>query len=82
MFPDTIGGSWDDEGEELLACPQWLGLEDARHGQLSVPCWEEHDQGHHLLLRQKHVALRHLTDGRQGVLKIHGLAIHFSFVLR
>ena len=64
----TVDASGYDEGEELLARPQGLGLEDAGHGQLSVPGGEEHDERHHLLLVQEHVSLGHFTDGRQGVL--------------
>ena len=64
----AVDGAGDDEGEELLAGPQWLGLQDGGHRQLAVPAGQEHEQGHHQLLLQEHVALGHLTHGAEGVL--------------
>ena len=46
----AVDTAWDDEGEELLAAPHGLGLEDTRHGHVPVPARQEHQQVHHLLL--------------------------------
>jgi len=68
MKPLAVHVSGDDEGEELLAGPQRLWLDDGRNGELSVPGRQEHDQRHHVFLRQEDVSLRHLSDGCQRVL--------------
>lgn len=66
--PHAVDVSGNDEREELFAGPHRFRLNDGRNGELSVPGGQEHDEGHHVFLRQEDVALRHLAHRRQRVL--------------
>jgi len=66
--PLAVHVARDDEGKQLLAGPQRLRLDDCRHGKLTVPSRQEHDQCHHVLLREEDVSLCHFSDGGQRVL--------------
>ena len=51
---------WTDKGKHLFPTPQWLGLQDTRIGNMTVPICHPHEDVHHHILLNKYVALRHL----------------------
>ena len=64
MKSHTVDVAGDDEREQLFSGPHRLRLDDGRNRKLSVPGGQEHDECHHVLLRQEDVSLRHLAHGR------------------
>ena len=66
---------WQQTGEELLAGPHWLRLEDGRHGQSAVPCLEVHEDVVGEVARDEIVAEGELHHSQQRVLhdSHHGL---------
>ncbi len=47
---DQVDIAWYDEGEHLLAGPEWLGLQDGRLRYLSIPTRKPHQQVHDICL--------------------------------
>jgi len=58
VCPDQVHPARDDEGEDLLARPQGAGLEDAGVGHVAVPAGQEHEDVHHLALKQNNTGHR------------------------
>ena len=66
--PDAVDFAGDNEGEELFAGPERRGFNDRRHGHVTVPTRQLHEQIHHVWLLDEYVALRHLPHGAKSVL--------------
>lgn len=53
MGADTVDVAGNDEGEDLLSCPQGPGLQDGWLWDLPVPRGQEHQEVHHFPLEGK-----------------------------
>lgn len=60
---DAVDVAWYDEGEDLFARPQGPRLQDGWLRHLPVPRGQEHQEVHHLPLREEE---RHQTSALQA----------------
>ena len=60
VCPDAVDSARDDEGEELLACPQRPWFQYGWLGHVAVPYGQEHEKVHHVRL-QRYTLPRHAT---------------------